>query len=55
MLVDEVFVLGVVEVHELVRLVHGCCTSVSREGRVSLIGAADEGAEVLVEVSDEEA
>lgn len=55
MLVDEVFVLGVVEAHELVRLVHGCYAGVSWEGRVSLIGAAEEGAKVLVEMSDEEA
>lgn len=55
MLVDEVFVLGVVEVHELVDLVHGCCAGVGGEGGISLMGAADEGAKVVVEVSDEEA
>lgn len=54
-LLDEVAHLGRVEVHELVHLVHGGVAAVGGEAGHGVHGAAEEGAEELVEVGEEEA
>lgn len=52
---DEVGHLGVAQVHELVHLVHGRVGGVGVEAGHALLGAAQEGAEELVEMGEEEA
>ena len=54
-LLDEVVVLGVVEVHELVNLVHGWGRGVGVEARHALLGAAQESTEEGVEMGEEKA
>ena len=54
-LLDEVGYLGVVEVHELVNLEHGRVGLVGVEPGHALHGAAQKGAEELVEMGEEEA
>lgn len=53
-LADEVGQLSLAEVHELVDLVHGGLAVVLVEAGHALLGAAEEGAEELVQVGEEE-